>query len=142
MALPGPPGACDLRDLRGRFARRGPPGPRLKSGSIPRQIPPGCARRSDGTASMGEAAKHIEKAERLLQKGKQGDALVEFLCAIELEPRNLATRRKAADLCIALEKNKEAASLLEHIFDEEAAVPDVARAMVTYKRLAKLKAPS
>src|SRR5437868_12160029 len=90
---------------------------------------------------MPDISKRLEKAEKYLQKGKMQDALEEFMAAVEDDPENNAVRERASDLCISLNQNKEAASLLGVLFDRLSNSNDQAKAIVTYKKLARVATP-
>ena len=55
---------------------------------------------------MADAAKLIDRAEKLLDKGKPELALAEFRSALELEPKNEALLHKTADLSMSHPTNK------------------------------------
>src|SRR5437868_6790354 len=90
---------------------------------------------------MPDISKRLEKAEKYLQKGKMKDALEEFMAAVEEDPENNAVRERASDLCISLNQNKEAANLLGVLFDRLSNASDQAKAIVTYKKLARMATP-
>lgn len=91
---------------------------------------------------MPDIHKRLEKAEKYLQKGKQEDALEEYLNALDEDPNNEFVRQTAADLCVTLGKSKEAAELLSELFDAQAAINDQAKAIANYKKLARLGTPN
>lgn len=91
---------------------------------------------------MADIHKRLEKAEKYLQKGKQADALDEYLRALDEDPNNHAVRQTAADLCLNLGHNKEAAELLGQLFDHQAGIGDQAKAVMNYKKLAKVGTPN
>lgn len=91
---------------------------------------------------MADIHKRLEKAEKYLQKGKQDDALDEYLKALDEDPNNHTVRQTAADLCINLGHNKEAAELLGQLFDHQAGIGDQAKAVMNYKKLAKAGSPT
>jgi len=91
---------------------------------------------------MADIHKRLEKAEKYLQKGKQADALNEYLYILQDDPGNHAVRQTAADLCITLGENQDAVSLLSDLFDHFAEIGDQAKAVVTYKKMARLGSPS
>src|SRR5512132_3118731 len=91
---------------------------------------------------MSEIAKRLEKAERYLQKGKPDSALEEFLAILQEDPRNDMVRQTAADLCLTLGRETDAADLLSDLFDHAAEIGDAAKAIATYKRLIRLRGPS
>lgn len=90
---------------------------------------------------MPDISKRLDKAEKYLQKGKHDAALEEYLGILEEDPKNDKVRQTAADLCLAAGRNKEAASLLSYLFDDQIEIGDPG-AVVTYKKLAKVGSPS
>lgn len=91
---------------------------------------------------MPDISKRLEKAEKYLQKGKMEDALDEFQSALDDDPENNGIRERAADLCISMNKSRLAASHLSVLFDRLAEANDQAKAVLTYKKLARIGAPS
>ncbi|HZU21682.1 MAG TPA: GAF domain-containing protein, partial [Terriglobales bacterium] len=91
---------------------------------------------------MADVSRRLEKAEKLLLKGKQQDALKEFLRAAEEDPHNDFVKLQAADLSVSLHQVNEALRLYRQVFDHQAAVNDVAAATLTYKKLSHLEKPS
>ena len=64
-----------------------------------------------------EIARRVEKAEKLLQKGKTAEALAEYLLVLQDDPQNDNVRQMAADLCLSLNKGTQAVGLLGELFD-------------------------
>jgi len=91
---------------------------------------------------MADIAKHLEKAEKYLQKGKQNDALNEYIDILEADPAQDAVRQSAADLCIALGRPKDAHELLGELFDRQAQAGNAAGALITYKKLIRVGQPT
>src|SRR5579863_9465222 len=91
---------------------------------------------------MADTQKRLEKAEKYLQKGKQEDALEEYLGILEDEPQNEKARQQAADIAISLGRNSEACAMLSALFDKQAEIGDSAKAVANYKKLARLGTPS
>lgn len=91
---------------------------------------------------MPDITKRLEKAEKYLQRGKLDAALEEYLGALQDDPPNERVREAAADLCISLNRNGEAASLLNVIFDHAASTGDAAKGIATYKKLTRLATPA
>jgi diguanylate cyclase (GGDEF)-like protein len=89
-----------------------------------------------------EVARRVEKAEKLLQKGKTADALTEYLQILEGDPQNDNVRQVAADLCLSLNKGAQAVRLLGELFDRQVAAADATRASLTYKKLARYANPN
>jgi diguanylate cyclase (GGDEF)-like protein len=84
-----------------------------------------------------ELAKRVERAEKLLQKGKTGEALDEYLLVLRDDPENDVVRQLAADLCLSLSRNGDAVRLLGDLFERQVAAGDATRASLTYKKLAR-----
>ena len=90
---------------------------------------------------MADISKRLEKAGKLLQKGKVDSALEEYLSILDVDPGNDKVRHTAADLFLQINRTDEAASLLSELFDRELAMGDNARAAVTFKKLARIAPP-
>src|SRR5689334_1226772 len=91
---------------------------------------------------MSETSKHLEKAEKYLQKGRQADALAEYMEALREDPTNENVHQTAADLSIALGNHSQAIDLLTNVFEHQATVGDASKAIANYKKLARLTTPS
>jgi diguanylate cyclase (GGDEF)-like protein len=91
---------------------------------------------------MSDINKRLEKAEKYLQKGRQADALEEYLEALQEEPNNDNVRQTCADLLLSMGKNSEAAELLNQLFERHAGIGDVIRAVASYKKLSRIATPS
>jgi diguanylate cyclase (GGDEF)-like protein len=89
-----------------------------------------------------EITKHVERAEKLLQKGKTPDALEEYLWVVAVDPDNDTVRQMAADLCLSLQRTPEAVRLLGDLFDRQVEDGDATRASLTYKKLARFVNPT
>lgn len=90
---------------------------------------------------MSDIKKHLEKAEKCLQKGKSEDALKEYFSALELDPGNDTVRQNAADLAFLLQHNREAEVLLAPLFDRFYWRGEVAKALSVYRKLIKVGEP-
>ena len=84
-----------------------------------------------------ELGKRVERAEKLLQKGKTADALEEYLLVLRDDPENDVVRQLSADLCLSLSRNAEAVRLLGELFERQVGAGDATRASLTYKKLAR-----
>jgi diguanylate cyclase (GGDEF)-like protein len=84
-----------------------------------------------------ELAKRVERAEKLLQKGKTAEALEEYLLVLRDDTENDVVRQLAADLCLSLSRNTDAVKLLGELFERQVGVGDATRASLTYKKLAR-----
>ena len=92
--------------------------------------------------NRAEIARRVEKAEKLLQKGKTPDALAEYLEILEADPQNDNVRQMSADLCLSLNKGTQAVLLLGELFERQVAAADATRASLTYKKLARYTNPT
>ena len=99
---------------------------------------------ADPTKRMdrAEIARRVERAEKLLQKGKTGDALDEYLQVLAGDPQNDNVRQMAADLCLSLQRTPEAVALLGELFDRQLEAGENTRASLTYKKLARYTTPT
>jgi diguanylate cyclase (GGDEF)-like protein len=91
---------------------------------------------------MADISKRLDKAEKYLQRGRPEAAVEEYLSILEEDPRNEQVRQSAADLCLALGRNGEAAALLSYLFEQEVEDGESAKGIVTYKKLSKISGPS
>ncbi len=89
-----------------------------------------------------EIAKRVERAEKLLQKGKTSDALEEYLQILSDDGENEAVRQMAAELCLSLQRTSEAVKLLGELFERQTEAGDATRASLTYKKLARYANPT
>ena len=92
--------------------------------------------------NRAEVARRVEKAEKLLQKGKTADALAEYLQILEGDPENDNVRQMAAELSLSLNKGPQAVRLLGELFERQVAATDATRASLTYKKLARYTNPT
>ncbi|MGA2356235.1 MAG: diguanylate cyclase [Terriglobales bacterium] len=92
--------------------------------------------------NRAEIARRVEKAEKLLQKGKTADALAEYLLILESDPTNDNVRQMAADLCLSVNKGPQAVRLMGELFERQVAAADATRASLTYKKLARYTNPT
>jgi diguanylate cyclase (GGDEF)-like protein len=92
--------------------------------------------------NRSDIARRVDKAEKLLQKGKTADALAEYLQILESDPQNDNVRQMAADLCLSLNKGVQAVKLMGELFERQVAAAEATRASLTYKKLARYTNPS
>ncbi len=92
--------------------------------------------------NRADVARRVEKAEKLLQKGKTADALTEYLQILEADQQNDNVRQMAADLCLSLNRGLQAVKLLGELFERQVAAMDATRASLTYKKLARYTNPT
>jgi len=99
---------------------------------------------ADPTKRMdrAEIARRVERAEKLLQKGKTGDALDEYLQVLAEDLQNDNVRQMAADLCLSLQRTTEAVALLGQLFERQLEAGENTRASLTYKKLARYVTPT
>jgi diguanylate cyclase (GGDEF)-like protein len=89
-----------------------------------------------------DITKRVERAEKLLQKGKTADALEEYLQILCDDAENDAVRQMAAELCLSLQRTAEAVKLLGELFERQIEAGDGTRASLTYKKLARYANPT
>jgi diguanylate cyclase (GGDEF)-like protein len=89
-----------------------------------------------------EIGKRIERAEKLLQKGKTAEALDEYVLVLRDDLENDVVRQLAADLALSLSRNAEAVRLLGELFERQVAAGDATRASLTYKKLVRHGSPT
>ncbi|MGH9499775.1 MAG: tetratricopeptide repeat-containing diguanylate cyclase [Terriglobales bacterium] len=89
-----------------------------------------------------EINKRIERAEKLLQKGKTDTALEEYLQILAADQTNDSICQMAADLSLSLQRIPEAVSLLGAMFERQIHAGDATRASLTYKKLARFANPT
>ncbi|MBV9573506.1 MAG: hypothetical protein JOY93_05590, partial [Acidobacteriales bacterium] len=89
-----------------------------------------------------EIIRRMDRAEKLLQKGKTADALDSYLEILVDDPSNDTARQMAADLCLSLQRVPEAVTLLGELFQRQIQAADPNRASLTYKKLARFVAPT
>ncbi len=84
-----------------------------------------------------ELARRIERAGKLLQKGKAAEALEEYLLVLRDDPENDTVRQLSADLCLSQNRGRDAVQLLGELFERQVHAEDATRASLTYKKLAR-----
>ncbi len=89
-----------------------------------------------------EIAKRVERAEKLLQKGKTAEALDDYLQVLAAEPGNDTVCQMAADLCLSLQRIPQAVKLLGDLFERQIEAGDATRASLTYKKLSRFVNPT
>jgi len=89
-----------------------------------------------------EIARRVERAEKLLQKGKAAEALEEYLLVLRDDPENDKVRELSADLCLSQNRGRDAVRLLGELFERQVNAGDATRASLTYKKLARHGTPT
>jgi tetratricopeptide (TPR) repeat protein len=89
---------------------------------------------------MADATKLIDRAERLLEKGKPELALAEYRSAIEMQPDNEQLLEKAADLSLSLGQLGLASDLLRRLFAQCVEIRQLNNAAVVFRKLQRMKA--
>src|SRR6202035_1002060 len=89
-----------------------------------------------------EITRRVERAEKLLQKGKAPEALEEYLLVLRDDPENDKVRELAADLCLSQNRGRDAVRLLGELFERQVNAGDATRASLTYKKLARHGSPT
>jgi diguanylate cyclase (GGDEF)-like protein len=93
-------------------------------------------------ADRAELTRRVERAEKLLQKGKAPEALEEYLLVLRDDPENDKVRELAADLCLSQGRGRDAVHLLGELFERQVNAGDATRASLTYKKLARHGSPT
>jgi diguanylate cyclase (GGDEF)-like protein len=88
-------------------------------------------------ADRAELNRRVERAEKLLQKGKAAEALEEFLLVLRDDPDNDTVRQLSADLCLSQNRARDAVQLLGELFERQVNTGDATKASLTYKKLAR-----
>jgi len=89
-----------------------------------------------------EITRRVDRAEKLLQKGKAGEALEEYLLVLRDDPENDKVRELSADLCLSQNRARDAVRLLGELFERQVNAGDATRASLTYKKLARHSNPT
>ena len=89
-----------------------------------------------------EITKRVERAEKLLQKGKTAEALEDYLQVLAAEPGIDTVCQMAADLCLSLQRIPQAVKLLGDLYERQIEAGDATRASLTYKKLARFVTPT
>src|SRR5579883_2950473 len=90
---------------------------------------------------MADVSKYVEKAEKYLQRGKPESALEEYLSALDIDGSNETIRQNAADLALSLGRTYEAIHHMEWLFDHFYTRNESAKALVNFRKLAKITEP-
>ena len=93
-------------------------------------------------ADRTELIRRVERAGKLLQKGKAAEALEEYLLVLRDDPENDTVRQLAADLCLSQNRGRDAVRLLGELFERQVNAGDATRASLTYKKLARHGSPT
>jgi diguanylate cyclase (GGDEF)-like protein len=93
-------------------------------------------------ADRTEVMRRVERAEKLLQKGKAAEALEEYLQVLRDDPENDKVRELSADLCLSQNRGRDAVRLLGELFERQVNAGDATRASLTYKKLARHGSPT
>src|ERR1700691_104544 len=89
-----------------------------------------------------ESPRRVERAEKLLQKGKAAEALEEYLLVLRDDPENDKVRELSADLCLSQNRGRDAVRLLGELFERQVNAGDATRASLSYKKLAQPGSPT
>ena len=94
------------------------------------------------TVDRAEITKRVDRAEKLLQKGKTAEALDEYMQVLAADPANDTITQMAADLSLSLQRIPQAVKLLGGMFERQVLAGDATRASLTYKKLARFVDPT
>ena len=89
---------------------------------------------------MADATKFIDRAEKLLEKGKFESALAEYRAAIELQPDNEELLQKTADLALSIGKLGMASDMLRRLFARAVESRQMGNSAVVFRKLQRMKA--
>jgi tetratricopeptide (TPR) repeat protein len=89
---------------------------------------------------MADATKLIDRAERLLEKGKPELALADYRAALELQPDNEPLLQKAADLALSIGQLRLASDMLRRLFAMAVDSKLLGNSAVVFRKLQRLKA--
>ncbi|MFZ0536195.1 MAG: GAF domain-containing protein, partial [Candidatus Sulfotelmatobacter sp.] len=89
-----------------------------------------------------ELTRRVERAGKLLQKGKAAEALEEYLLVLRDDPEDDTVRALSADLCLSQNRGRDAVRLLGELFERQVNAGDATRASLTYKKLARHGSPT
>ena len=93
-------------------------------------------------ADRTELTRRVERAGKLLQKGKAAEALEEYLLVLRDDPEDDTVRALTADLCLSQNRGRDAVRLLGELFERQVNAGDATRASLTYKKLARHGSPT
>ncbi|MFZ0293082.1 MAG: diguanylate cyclase [Candidatus Sulfotelmatobacter sp.] len=93
-------------------------------------------------ADRTELTRRVERAGKLLQKGKAAEALEEYLLVLRDDPEDDTVRSLSADLCLSQNRGRDAVRLLGELFERQVNAGDATRASLTYKKLARHGSPT
>lgn len=88
---------------------------------------------------MADVAKSIERADKLLEKGKPEAALAELRTGVELDSDNESLLQKTADLATSIGQLGVASELLRRLFHLTVERKDLPKAAVLFRKLHRLK---
>jgi len=89
---------------------------------------------------MSDPAKHIGRAEKLLEKGKPELALEEYRAAVEAQPHNDELLQKTADLSLSIGQLGLASDMLRRLFALSMERKQISSATVVFRKLQRMKA--
>ncbi len=90
---------------------------------------------------MADAAKHIERAEKLIQKGKLTEAIEAYKLALQEDPNSDAVVEIVAELYQRVGQTSTAQECLAYLFDKHMEKADPAKAISIFRKLARLGPP-
>src|SRR5579864_3597007 len=87
---------------------------------------------------MADPSKFLEKAEKLVQKGKLDDAIQEYLQAIAADPNNLGIVEIVAELYLRQGQVAKVQESYLYLFDKLREKGDTAKATLVFRKLLKI----
>ncbi|HEX8926770.1 MAG TPA: GAF domain-containing protein [Terriglobales bacterium] len=90
--------------------------------------------------ATADLQKHVERADKLIAKGKKDEALGELLIALQVFSDNEMLLDKASDLALSMDDQVRASELLHTAFRIQLEERNLAKAKVIYRKLGRLRA--
>jgi tetratricopeptide (TPR) repeat protein/GGDEF domain-containing protein len=87
---------------------------------------------------MPDANRHIERAEKLVQKGKLEDAIQEYLVALQEEPNNDGIVELVAELYLRAGQPHKGQECFGYLFDKHLEGKDNAKAALIFRKMMKI----
>ena len=90
--------------------------------------------------ATADLEKHVERADKLISKGKKDEALGELLVALQVFSDNELLLDKASDLALSMDDQARAGELLHTAFRLQLDQRNLAKAKVVYRKLGRVRA--
>src|SRR5258706_2602968 len=90
---------------------------------------------------MADAAKHIERAEKLIQKGKLNEAIEAYKLALQEDPNSDGVVEVVAELYQRIGQTSTAQECFAYLFDKHMEKSDSAKAIMMLRKMARVGPP-